>query len=93
MHRITDPLLGATVRAEMLRTDLSSRAVNAAIRRSAPVRADGERGAQAAEYAMLGGVSAAACGTFALLLKREGTLEPVVSTIVGLLTRTVRSWF
>lgn len=52
-----------------------------------------ERGAQAAEYAMLGGVSAAACGALVAILKNPSTLERVVDAVIGGLTRLVGSWF
>lgn len=63
----------------------------ASVRRR-PALAD-EQGAQAAEYAMLGGVSAAACGALIAILKNPSTLERVVDAVVGALTRLVGSWF
>ena len=44
----------------------------AAERRARQLRDDGERGAQAAEYAMLGGVGAAACGTIVIVIESQG---------------------
>lgn len=52
-----------------------------------------DTGAQAAEYAMLGGVSAAACGALIMILKDPSTLERVVGAVVGLLSRAIGSWF
>lgn len=44
----------------------------AAERRARQLRDDGEKGAQAAEYAMLGGVGAAACGTVVIVIESQG---------------------
>jgi Flp pilus assembly pilin Flp len=60
-----------------------------------PARADlrDERGAQAAEYAMLGGVSAAACGALVTILSRTDIIEEVVTAVVDSLVDVVGSWF
>lgn len=52
-----------------------------------------EDGAQAAEYAMLGGVSAAACAALVAILKNPDTLGRVVEAVVGALSRVIGSWF
>jgi Flp pilus assembly pilin Flp len=54
---------------------------------------DDERGAQVAEYAMLAGVSAAACGALVALLRNGEFLQGVVSAVVTAFTRALRSWF
>lgn len=71
-------------------SDVQQRTVEALERRAEPLRAYPERGAQAAEYAMVGGIGAAACGGVAYLLKEHPDL------LEGLLTTTldtVGSWF
>jgi Flp pilus assembly pilin Flp len=54
---------------------------------------DGERGAQAAEYAMLGGVSAAACSGLVAILKNRETLKTLVDTILQTLGNVIEGWF
>lgn len=51
-----------------------------------------ERGAQAAEYAMLGGVSAAACGALVALVKNKSTLSRLVDVIFNGLVRVAGQW-
>jgi Flp pilus assembly pilin Flp len=51
-----------------------------------------ERGAQAAEYAMLGGVSAAACGALVAVLKNKSTLSNLVDVVFNGLVRLVGQW-
>jgi Flp pilus assembly pilin Flp len=62
-------------------------------RRVRRLRDDAEAGAQAAEYAMLGGVSAAACGTLIWWFKQPATLERVVTGIIDGLSRVIGGWF
>lgn len=71
--------------------DLSVRARAFASR--AAVRLNDETGAQAAEYAMLGGVSAAACGGLVTLLKGTDLLESIVSAVVETVVGFIASWF
>lgn len=52
-----------------------------------------ERGSQTAEYAMLGGVGAAACGALIALLKNKDTLGTLVEAVFNGLARFVGSWF
>lgn len=52
-----------------------------------------ETGAQAAEYAMLGGVSAAACGGLIVVFNTSDVLGSFVGTIVDTLAGVVGSWF
>jgi Flp pilus assembly pilin Flp len=62
----------------------AARLSNAMGRRQAAWRADGERGAQAAEYAMLGGVAAAGCGTMVVVLNnQQDTIGEQVGDWVG----------
>lgn len=54
----------------------------------------GERGAQAAEYAMLGGVSAAACTVVIKVVNNnQDIFSQLLSTVFGALGRVVRAWF
>jgi Flp pilus assembly pilin Flp len=52
-----------------------------------------ELGAQAAEYAMLGGVSAAACGTLVALLKNKAVLARFFEAVLQGLANVVGGWF
>ena len=68
--------------------------VDAAARRRADIwRDDAERGAQAAEYAMLGGVSAAACTGLVAILKNRETLRTLVEAIITTLGNVIEGWF
>lgn len=62
-------------------------------RRVAELRDRAEHGAQAAEYAMLGGVSAAACTGLVALLKNKETLRALVEAVIGTLGRVIEGWF
>lgn len=52
-----------------------------------------EHGAQAAEYAMLGGVSAAACSGLVAILKNKDTLRSLVDAVIGTLSSVIEGWF
>ena len=93
MHRTTrtNPTTAIAVRAQMARAETRA-AVRASAQRRLAVLED-ERGAQAAEYAMLGGVSAAACGALVTILRNPDLLGSVVETVVTVLGRAVRAWF
>lgn len=93
MHRqtISDRVLAATVWATCAGERAVERLGDAAERRVRRLRDDG--GAQVAEYAMLGGVSAAACGAIIVVLKQESTFQKFVDGVFGVLLRAVRSWF
>lgn len=92
MHRIRTASTTTAVRAQLAGQDLYERLAEGAQRRTRRLRDDGEAGAQAAEYAMLGGVSAAACGALVLIFKKSSTLESVVNAVVKTLTKTITSW-
>jgi hypothetical protein len=74
-------------------TDVGARVVDAAGRHVAPLRGHAERGAQAAEYAMLGGVSAAACSGLVAILKNKETLGALVDAVIGTLSKVIEGWF
>ncbi|HSJ45873.1 MAG TPA: hypothetical protein VK923_14435 [Euzebyales bacterium] len=74
-------------------TDVGARVVEAAERHVAPLRDHAERGAQAAEYAMLGGVSAAACSGLVAILKNRETLRALVDAVIGTLSKVIEGWF
>lgn len=79
-------------RATMATADLAN-ALERFVQHRQSLLADGERGAQAAEYAMLGGVSAAACSALVALLKNKSTLETVVDSVVSTLGNVIEGWF
>lgn len=94
MHAtMNDHVLRTTVRGQQYAAELRQRLHDVAEDRADALRHDGERGAQAAEYAMLGGVSAAACGGLVAILKRTGIFENLVETVIGTLADVVKGWF
>jgi len=88
-----NPSLAVAVRAQLAGTDLRDALLDAAERRVTRLRDDGEAGSQVAEYAMLGGVSATACGALITLLKNADFLERVMEAVVSGLTKVVKGWF
>ena len=92
-NTMADHALRAVVRGQLLQQDVPTAAAHALRERAETLRADGERGAQAAEYAMLGGVSAAACGGLIAILSRTEILEKLVNAVVGALVNVVGRWF
>lgn len=89
----TNPAAAVAVRVQIAGADLRNGIIDRAERRLDRLRDDGEAGAQVAEYAMLGGVSAAACGGLVALFKNKDFLEQVLTTVVSALTRTIKTWF
>lgn len=81
------------VRTQMAAQDLGQRLDQVAQRRFEAWRDDGERGAQAAEYAMLGGVSAAACSGLVAILKNRETLKTLVESVITTLGGVIEGWF
>lgn len=93
MHRIRTASTATLVSAQLALSELGDRIAGGAQHRLDRLREDPEQGAQAAEYAMLGGVSAAACGGLIYVLRESRILEQVATSIFDLITRTVGSWF
>lgn len=89
MPHLTSALV---TRAAMAAGELSDKTRDGARRRLDRLREDGESGAQAAEYAMLGGVSAAACGALVALLRNPEILRTVVDAVISFITSSVGSW-
>lgn len=81
-----------TVAAQMIGADVGQR-VTAAVARLERAQRNAERGAQAAEYAMLGGVSAAACTGLVALFRNRETLRALVDAVVGTLSSVIEGWF
>lgn len=81
------------VRVHVAGSSARATALDAVSRRAAALRAGDETGAQAAEYAMLGGVSAGACGALVALLKNPDFLQRVLDAVLQTLVRVVRAWF
>jgi Flp pilus assembly pilin Flp len=52
-----------------------------------------EDGAQAVEYAMIGGVGAGLIGLLWTLLQRTGLLDKVTATLVDAVVDLVKGWF
>ena len=85
MHNAT---LAIAARARIATDDLSDAVLHGAQRR---LRDD--NGAQAAEYAMLGGVSAAVCGALVALLRNGDLLKAITEAVVQAFTKAIKSWF
>lgn len=79
-------------RAAIAAGELPERTRDGARRRLDRLRKDGESGAQVAEYAMLGGVSAAACGALVALLRNPDVLRTVVDAVISFITSSVGTW-
>ena len=56
-------------------------------------RLNQEEGAQAVEYAMIGGVGAGLIGLLWTLLQRTGLLDKVTATLVESVVELVKGWF
>lgn len=82
----------AAVSAQVAAADVGARIAAVADRLE---RVDGgaEHGAQAAEYAMLGGVSAAACTGLVAIFKNRETLRALVDSVIGVLGSVIEGWF
>lgn len=89
--RMSDRVLAGQVRLQCAGHDLGARAVAALERRAGPLLDDDERGAQAAEYAMVGGVGAACCVALIEFLRRGG-IERFWDTVVGTFERLLQRW-
>ena len=92
-EQLTTIALRVGVGARLAAADVGARAVGTAARRITPLRDHAERGAQAAEYAMLGGVSAAACSGLVAILKNKETLRALVDAVIGTLSKVIEGWF
>lgn len=92
MHQLRTIPTRAVIRAYVTASGTRERVADGTQRRLDRLCEDSERGAQAAEYAMLGGVSAAACGALITLLKNPKTLGRVVDSVVSILTGIVKTW-
>ena len=57
------------------------------------LRPHDEDGAQAVEYAMIGGVGAGLIGVLWTLLQRTGLLDKVTATLVESVVDLVKGWF
>lgn len=81
------------VRASLAGDALQTRLTDGAQRRLDRLRDDGERGSQTAEYAMVGGVGAAAAGALVACIKNTELIESVLRAVVSMLVDTVKRWF
>jgi Flp pilus assembly pilin Flp len=82
------------VRGQLALDELRARAESGLARRAQALREDGERGAQAVEYAMLGGLSAAACTVVINVINNnQDFFSDLLSIIFGGLGRVARRWF
>jgi hypothetical protein len=92
-EQLTTIALRVGIGARLAAADVAAGVVGAAARRVAPLRDHDERGAQAAEYAMHGGVSAAACSGLVAILKNKVTLGALVDAVIGTLSKVIVGWF
>ncbi|HWB72967.1 MAG TPA: hypothetical protein VG452_12195 [Egibacteraceae bacterium] len=89
---ITDRSIPLAVRAEGRSDPVCPKPDSRWPRRAAALHAE-EDGAQAVEYAMLGGVAAAVCGALILILRNPAVLRGIVEAVIAVLIRAVESWF
>jgi len=89
----TSPAVALAVKAQIRGVDAREALLDGAQRRLGRLHAEKESGAQAAEYAMLGGVSAAACTALIAILKNRSWTERVIEAIVAALVKVIKSWF
>ncbi len=88
-HAVRTTSQAIAVRAGLARSD-----VRGLVRaRLSEVTDDGERGSQAAEYAMVGGVGAAACAGLIAILKNGDLLKRLVEALVNALISFISAWF
>ena len=83
----------AAVCVQQLGSEVRNNVLDAARARAEHLRSESEEGAQAAEYAMLGGVSAAACGGLIALLNNTDILQRIFSGVVNALLKKIGGWF
>lgn len=91
--RRTHPGLGVAVRAHTAVHGGRLRAEDALSRRTRRLRDDGESGAQAAEYAMVGAVGACICALIIELLRGGGLVNRIVEALVDVVVRVIQSFF
>jgi hypothetical protein len=80
---VNDRVLAASVKAQSAAEHGQRRAVNGLQRRVD--RFEGETGAETAEYAMLGGVGATACGVLVKVLKDSGFFSNIFEDLGSIL--------
>lgn len=90
MSRPFDTIARRVVVGGQLRAADVQAAVHAVARR---IGGKDDRGSQVAEYAMLGGVSAAACTGLVAIFKNKETLRVLVDAVIGTLGRVIEGWF
>jgi hypothetical protein len=88
-----DRTTAAHVRTQLAGEDLRARLVDRAQRQVRMLRDDGEQGSQTAEYAMVGGVGAAAAGALIYCISKEEVWRPVLESILGHMVGRFRTWF
>jgi hypothetical protein len=93
IRTMPDTARAVAVRTAMVGDDLHARLLEGARLRATTFRDDGERGSQTAEYAMVGGVGAAAAGALIACIKNKDVLERVMESVLTALFRSIRSWF
>lgn len=87
---LSDTGVALRVRASMARADLAARLAEGSRARALH---DGEEGSMTAEYAMVGGVGAAAAGAVIACIQNQDVIERVLKSVVDSLVDTVGSWF
>lgn len=85
--------LRTTSQTIAVRSGLAGAEVTDRLRARLVAVSDDERGSQAAEYAMVGGVGAAACAGLVTILKNGDILERLVKALVGALVTFLKGWF
>jgi hypothetical protein len=89
---LSDTTRHLAVRAAVTRQGAAERLLDGARRRAAAL-ADDERGSQTAEYAMVGGVGAAAAGALIACIKNTDVLGRIVEAVLRSMFSGIKGWF
>lgn len=89
----TDLTRATAVKAQLAGLDARSAVLDRLSSRTATLRDDGEAGAVAAEYAMVGGLGAAIIAFIIKVLKDTDFLELLIGALLSLLTKVIEGLF
>jgi hypothetical protein len=101
-HRMSDPITAAgragtlseasralAVRTQIAGHDLAGRLGS----RLRAASSEDDRGSMTAEYAMVGGVGAAAAGALITCFKQRDVIERILELAIQVISRAIRSWW
>jgi hypothetical protein len=90
---LSDRATAAHVRAQLAGEALGTRILDGVERRLHALRESTDQGSQTAEYAMVGGVGAAAAGALIYCVSQEEVWRPLVNAFIGALSGRLGAWF